>query len=231
MSQDAALPAEVRRVVLIGFSCTGKSRVCSLLAQQLGWQPVDTDDLIVALAGKPIERIFAEDGETHFRAVEHEAVAQACAGERRVIATGGGAPVGEGEPPPPVPLQPRRRSASATGDHSAAASAPTCRRRGAPAPRHAGPVGTHSLPAGRAPGYLRARAPDGPDGHLAAGPRRHRHQGSSDGCGEGVIILTPRPPLHHGGEGVRRGARVASRHDETCTAWMYMTNRNILVPD
>ena len=79
--------------MLIGFSCTGKSRVCSLLARQLGWQPVDTDDLIVALAGKPIERIFADDGETHFRAVEREAVAQACAGERRVIATGGGAPV------------------------------------------------------------------------------------------------------------------------------------------
>ena len=95
MDQDASRPAEVRRVVLIGFSCTGKSRVCSLLAQQLGWQPMDTDDLIVALAGKPIERIFAEDGETHFRAVEQAAVVQACAGEQRVIATGGGAPVGE----------------------------------------------------------------------------------------------------------------------------------------
>ncbi len=93
MSQDTSLPAEIRRVVLIGFSCTGKSRVCSLLAQQLGWEPVDTDDLIVALAGKPIERIFAEDGETHFRAVERAAVAQACAGKQRVIATGGGAPV------------------------------------------------------------------------------------------------------------------------------------------
>ncbi len=93
MGQDAGHPANVQRVVLIGFSCTGKSRVCSLLAQQLGWRPVDTDDLIVALAGKPIERIFAEDGETHFRAVERAAVAQACAGEQRVIATGGGAPV------------------------------------------------------------------------------------------------------------------------------------------
>ena len=93
MDRDASRPAEVSRVVLIGFSCTGKSRVCSLLAQQLGWQPVDTDDLIVALARKPIERIFAEDGETHFRAVEGAAVAQACAGEQRVIATGGGAPV------------------------------------------------------------------------------------------------------------------------------------------
>ncbi|MAG36056.1 MAG: shikimate kinase [Dehalococcoidia bacterium] len=94
MGQDASTPADVRRVVLIGFSCTGKSRVGSMLAAQLGWRLMDTDDLIVALAGKPIERIFAEDGEAHFRAVEREAVAQACAGSQRVIATGGGAPVG-----------------------------------------------------------------------------------------------------------------------------------------
>jgi shikimate kinase len=78
-------------VILIGFSNTGKSTVGPMLAQRLGWEFVDTDDLIVAAAGKPIPAIFADDGEDRFRELESQALAQACAGERRVIAAGGGA--------------------------------------------------------------------------------------------------------------------------------------------
>lgn len=78
-------------IILIGFSTTGKSRVGRMLAQRLGWDFVDTDDVIVAMAGKPIPDIFADDGEPHFRDLEQDALAQACARERTVIATGGGA--------------------------------------------------------------------------------------------------------------------------------------------
>ncbi len=78
-------------IILIGFSTTGKSRVGRLLARRLGWDFVDTDDLIVERAGKSIPDIFADEGELHFRDLEREALEQACARERTVIATGGGA--------------------------------------------------------------------------------------------------------------------------------------------
>ncbi len=80
-------------VILIGFSTTGKSDVGRLLADRLGWSFVDTDLWIMGMANKPIHAIFAEDGEGHFRALECEALAKACALDQAVIATGGGAVV------------------------------------------------------------------------------------------------------------------------------------------
>ncbi|MBI2861968.1 MAG: hypothetical protein HYX89_04015, partial [Chloroflexi bacterium] len=70
---------------------TGKSAVGRELAQMLGWEFVDTDELIAARFGKPIDRIFAENGEAVFREAERQIVAEACSGSRRVIAVGGGA--------------------------------------------------------------------------------------------------------------------------------------------
>ncbi|MBI4337429.1 MAG: 3-dehydroquinate synthase [Chloroflexi bacterium] len=77
-------------LILTGFSGTGKTAVGRQTARLLAWDFVDTDQEIVRQAGKPIERIFAEDGETAFRALECEALARACATPRAVIATGGG---------------------------------------------------------------------------------------------------------------------------------------------
>ncbi len=68
----------------------GKSAVGRELARRLGWRFVDLDREIEALAGKPVPRIFAEDGESRFRALETEALRRALGGERRVVATGGG---------------------------------------------------------------------------------------------------------------------------------------------
>ena len=50
---------------------------------------VDADDVIVERAGKPIHRIFSEDGEPAFRELESRVIADLCAGERQVIASGG----------------------------------------------------------------------------------------------------------------------------------------------
>jgi shikimate kinase len=77
--------------VLIGPPGAGKSTVGPLLAARLGVGFVDTDDRIEAAAGKPVSDIFVEDGETAFRALEREAVAQAVAGHDGVIGLGGGA--------------------------------------------------------------------------------------------------------------------------------------------
>ena len=88
---DNKLVKRGSNIILIGFSTTGKSRVGGVLAQQLGWSLVDTDEEIAKLVGKPIPQIFAEDGEEHFRKLERQVLAKACQKERTVIAAGGGA--------------------------------------------------------------------------------------------------------------------------------------------
>jgi len=77
-------------VVLIGFMGTGKSAVGRALAARLGRPFVDTDALIEERAGRPIPRVFAEDGEDAFRRLEAEVVEAASARTGAVIATGGG---------------------------------------------------------------------------------------------------------------------------------------------
>ncbi|MGQ9572332.1 MAG: 3-dehydroquinate synthase [Dehalococcoidia bacterium] len=84
---------QAQRIILTGFSGTGKTEVARLVAQHLGWQAIDTDDLIVERAGKPIPAIFAQDGEARFRRLERDALAQACQRPRTVIGVGGGANV------------------------------------------------------------------------------------------------------------------------------------------
>src|SRR4030042_2874243 len=79
------------RIILPGFSGTGKTVVARLVASRLGWQAVDTDNLIVQRAGKPIPDIFAQDGEKAFRRIEREALVEACRRSRIVIGVGGGA--------------------------------------------------------------------------------------------------------------------------------------------
>src|SRR5207237_4286807 len=68
----------------------GKTTVGRLLAQQLGYGFVDTDNVIVQSAGKSINEIFADEGEVAFRQLESDVLAQVCAFTKLTIATGGG---------------------------------------------------------------------------------------------------------------------------------------------
>lgn len=79
------------RIVLIGFSATGKSEIGQGLAEHLGWDLVDTDEEVSRLAGKSIPQIFDHDGEGCFREMEQQVLAKACEKTRVVIACGGGA--------------------------------------------------------------------------------------------------------------------------------------------
>jgi shikimate kinase len=62
--------------VLVGPPGAGKSCVGALLAAALGVPFADTDDLVAAVAGKPVGDIFVEDGEPVFRELERLAVAR-----------------------------------------------------------------------------------------------------------------------------------------------------------
>lgn len=78
-------------IALIGFSATGKSVVARKVAEQLNWGFVDTDDEVVRISGKSIPEIFEQNGESEFRKLERKVLNQACARDKVVIATGGGA--------------------------------------------------------------------------------------------------------------------------------------------
>jgi len=87
----AALPP---RIALIGFMGSGKTTTGRALAERLGYQFVDTDDLILqATSARNIPELFTTEGEARFRDCETTAVRDACATEHAVIATGGGVPL------------------------------------------------------------------------------------------------------------------------------------------
>jgi shikimate kinase len=69
---------------------TGKSSVGQLVAAQLRFRFVDTDELIEARAGKTISAIFTRQGEARFREYERTTVEELKGLNRTVIATGGG---------------------------------------------------------------------------------------------------------------------------------------------
>ena len=81
------------RIVLVGFSGTGKSTTARLLADHLGWELLDTDAEIERDAGQTVPEIFATDGESTFRELERRTLLGALARRRVVVATGGGAVV------------------------------------------------------------------------------------------------------------------------------------------
>ncbi|HEY1793844.1 MAG TPA: shikimate kinase [Opitutaceae bacterium] len=69
---------------------TGKTTVGRSVAHRLGFRCVDSDHEIERRAGKPVSRIFSEDGEPAFRALEREFVESGHPGSRVVVACGGG---------------------------------------------------------------------------------------------------------------------------------------------
>jgi len=75
-------------VVLTGFMGTGKTTVGRLLAADLGYEFVDTDEMIEQRHG-PIAQIFGTRGEEGFRLIERELAAELASRTGLVISTGG----------------------------------------------------------------------------------------------------------------------------------------------
>jgi shikimate kinase len=79
-------------LALIGFMGTGKTSVGRLIAEQLHFEFLDTDELIQARTGRTITEIFAINGEAAFRQLERDLVGELARRTQTVIATGGGLP-------------------------------------------------------------------------------------------------------------------------------------------
>ena len=75
---------------LVGFMGVGKSAIGRRLAREMGYNYLDSDDVIEAKVGKKIPEIFATEGEAQFRAYERTFVESGHPLERCVVSTGGG---------------------------------------------------------------------------------------------------------------------------------------------
>jgi len=98
VAQAAARPArgdagaERRALVFIGFMGAGKSTAARAAARALGTKAIDTDALLEAELGEPIQPFFDREGEAAFRAREEEMVLRTLARpDARIVALGGGA--------------------------------------------------------------------------------------------------------------------------------------------
>lgn len=96
LAADGLLRLQLPNIVLAGPPGAGKSAVGRRLAEQLGREFVDTDAVVERVGGKPIARIFAEDGEAAFRRLESRACRQVAEPAGLVVACGGGALLDEG---------------------------------------------------------------------------------------------------------------------------------------
>lgn len=83
------------RIFLIGYRGCGKTTVAKALASELGYDWVDVDVEIGARAGKSIADFFSEQGESAYRDLESEVVADLCERSRAVVALGGGSVIRE----------------------------------------------------------------------------------------------------------------------------------------
>jgi shikimate kinase len=79
------------RVVLVGAMGAGKTTVGRRVADALGVDFLDTDQMVERQAGRTVAEIFVDDGEEHFRRLERAAVMEALSSHTGVLALGGGA--------------------------------------------------------------------------------------------------------------------------------------------
>jgi len=82
---------ENENIILIGFMGVGKGTVARAIVRNSDYFAVDTDDLIESLENKKIKKIFEQNGEPYFRALEKKC-ALWCEKNIKgsIISTGGG---------------------------------------------------------------------------------------------------------------------------------------------
>ena len=88
----AALPSNLKRLVLTGFMGAGKSTVGRLLASRIGWYFLDLDTHLEQRAGASIPELFERHGEACFRQLESTVLASVLGLDHTILALGGGTP-------------------------------------------------------------------------------------------------------------------------------------------
>jgi shikimate kinase len=78
------------RIAILGFMGTGKSSTGRLLAERIGFEFIDTDNIIEMKEDCNISRIFSIHGEKYFRFIETQVLSEIIIKDNIVIATGGG---------------------------------------------------------------------------------------------------------------------------------------------
>lgn len=83
----------VKKIVLVGYMGSGKSRIGKLLSENVGLPFQDLDFLIENELQKSVKDIFFEKGEVFFRKKEHEVFKKMIQDDSSyVLSTGGGTP-------------------------------------------------------------------------------------------------------------------------------------------
>lgn len=85
------IEAEKKNIVLTGMPSSGKTTIGEILAKELNMQFLDCDKEIVKRQGMEISQIFKLLGESGFRDIEAQVIAELSANQNCVISTGGGA--------------------------------------------------------------------------------------------------------------------------------------------
>ncbi|MCW8839292.1 MAG: shikimate kinase [Thiovulaceae bacterium] len=81
----------MKNIILIGFMGVGKGSVAREVIKHSEYIAIDTDDLIESMENKRIKKIFQEDGEKHFRAIEKKVAHWLQTSVKNtLISTGGG---------------------------------------------------------------------------------------------------------------------------------------------
>ncbi len=78
------------KIILVGFSGTGKTSIGKKLAKKLNYAYMDTDELIETYTGLSIPLIFEKFGEEYFRNLESQIIDFLKNSHEIVISTGGG---------------------------------------------------------------------------------------------------------------------------------------------
>jgi shikimate kinase len=100
-SQDRSLRDQAREalgnrnLIFVGLMGAGKSVIGRMVAQTLGIPFIDTDAEIESVSRMTIAELFAQYGETEFRALETRVVERLLKQGPRVVSTGGGAFINE----------------------------------------------------------------------------------------------------------------------------------------
>ena len=90
MKDTDAQGTGMQRIFLVGLPGSGKTTIGHRTASLLGWDFVDTDDVLAERMGMPVGQVLVEYGEKRFRELESEVLHELADGVRVIIATGGG---------------------------------------------------------------------------------------------------------------------------------------------